>query len=267
MAGAGQLAINLLPQCVVIATLQGVYAMSRISLVAVLVAGSLFSTVGCATKKYVQSQITPINNKIGELDEITSKNTRDIKDVDGKAQQGIQAANQADEKAASAGQSAQQANEKAGHVASGLNGLAGTVENLDNYKPTANTTILFGSNKATLTKADQQSLDEFAQQVAGQKHYIIQVQGYTDGVGSVEYNDQLSRRRADAVIQYLAAKHDVPPYRVYIIGLGMEKPVAENSNRAGRAKNRRVDVQLMTNSLESASAEAKAPAQPPSDRE
>jgi outer membrane protein OmpA-like peptidoglycan-associated protein len=223
----------------------------------------------CATKKYVQSQVTPINNKIGELDEITSKNTRDIKDVDGKAQQGIQAANQADEKAAAAGQSADQANQKAGHVASGLSGLAGTVENLDNYKSTANTTILFGSNKATLTKADQQALDEFSQQIAGQKHYIIQVQGYTDGVGSVEYNDQLSRRGADAVIQYLAAKHDVPPYRIYDVGLGMEKPVAENSNRAGRAKNRRVDVQLMTNSLESASAEANSPSpsQTPSDRQ
>ena len=90
-----------------------------------LVAGSLFSTVGCATKKYVQSQITPINNKIGELDEISSKNSSDIKDVDGKAQQGIQAANQADQKALAAGDSADQANQKANHVASGLNGLAG----------------------------------------------------------------------------------------------------------------------------------------------
>jgi OOP family OmpA-OmpF porin len=235
--------------------------MSRIFLVAALVSGSLLSTIGCATKKYVQSQVTPINNKIGELDDITSKNSRDIKDVDGKAQQGIQAANQADQKALAAGDSADQANQKANHVSSGLNGLQGTVENLDNYKATANTTIQFGFNKATLTKADQQMLDEFAGQVAGQKHYIIQVQGYTDGVGSTEYNNQLSRRRADAVIQYLAAKHNVPAYRIYIIGLGMENPVAENSNAAGRKKNRRVDVALLTNSLESTSAQASAPPQ------
>src|SRR5664279_318318 len=236
--------------------------MSRIPLVALLVTGSLLSSVGCATKKYVRNQIAPINNKIGELDDITAKNSRDIKDVDGKAQQGIQAANSADQKAAAAGDSADQANQKAGHVASSLNGLQGTVENLDNYKPAANTTILFGSNKATLTKADQQALDEFAQQIAGQKHYIIQVQGYTDGVGPVEYNNQLSRRRADAVIQYLAAKHNVPPYRIYLIGLGEDNPVGENKNSAGRAKNRRVDVQLMTNSLESStSAAVKAPAE------
>jgi OOP family OmpA-OmpF porin len=243
--------------------------MSRVFLVVLLAAGSLLSTVGCATKKYVQSQITPINNKIGELNDITSKNTSDIKDVDGKAQQGIQAANTADQKALAAGDSADQANQKANHVSTGLNGLQGTVENLDNYKPAASTTIQFGSNKATLTKADEQMLDEFALQVAGQKHYIIQVQGYTDGVGSVEYNNQLSRRRADAVIQYLAAKHNVPSYRIYIIGLGMENPVAENSNAAGRKKNRRVDVSLLTNSLDSTSASANTPpqTQPSSDRQ
>jgi OmpA-OmpF porin, OOP family len=243
--------------------------MSRITLLAVLAAVSLLSNIGCATKKYVRSQITPINNKIGELDEITAKNSKDIKDVDGKAQQGIQDANQADQKAVAAGQSAEQANQQATHVATGLNGLQGTVENLDNYKAVSNTTVQFGVNKWTLTKADEQALDEFAQQVAGQKHYIIQVQGFTDATGPSDYNAQLSRRRADAVIQYLAAKHNVPPYRIYMVGLGKDNPVAENTNSAGRAKNRRVDVQLLTNSLESTSAQNKPPQppQPPSNQQ
>ena len=88
-----------------------------------------------------------------------------------------------------------------------------------------------------------------------QKHYIIEVEGYTDSTGSAEYNYQLSRRRADAVIRYLAQKYDVPPFRIFLIGLGKDNPIAENTNAAGRAKNRRVDVRLMTNSLaESASA-------------
>src|SRR5664279_2292108 len=229
--------------------------MSRTVLVATLAAVSVFANVGCATKKYVRNTVTPINNKIGELDEISSKNSRDIKDVNGKADQGITAASAADQKAAAAGDSATQANQQAAKVGSGLNGLQGTVENLDNYKPVANTTVQFGSGKATLTKADQQMLDEFAQQINQQKHFIVQIQGFTDAVGTVEYNNQLSRSRADAVIQYLAAKHNVQPYRVYIIGLGKENPVAENKNAAGRAKNRRVDVQLLTNSLESASVQ------------
>jgi len=234
--------------------------MNRTFLVSLLVAIGLLSSVGCATKKYVRNQLTPINNKIGELDDITAKNTNDIKTVDGKAQQGIEAAGAADQKAGTAASSADQANQAATRVGNGLNGLQGTVENLDNYKPVANTTVLFGFNKYTLSKNDQQALDEFAQQIGQQKHYIVQVQGYTDNVGTPDYNAQLSRRRADAVIQYLAAKYNVPPYRIYIIGLGEDNPVAENKNSTGRAKNRRVDVQLLTNSLESTSAQAKPPA-------
>ena len=235
--------------------------MNRTSLVSLLVAIGLLSSVGCATKKYVRNQLTPINNKIGELDDITAKNTNDIKTVDGKAQQGIEAANAADQKAGSAATSADQANQAAARVGNGLNGLQGTVENLDNYKPVANTTVLFGFNKYMLTKSDQQALDEFAQQIGQQKHYIVQVQGYTDNVGDASYNAQLSRRRGDAVIRYLAAKYNVPPFRIYTVGMGEDNPIAENTKAAGRAKNRRVDVQLLTNSLESASsAQAKPPA-------
>jgi len=230
--------------------------MARTIVIAVLAACSLLANLGCATKKYVREQVTPINNKIGELDELTAKNSHEIQDVDSKAQQGIASA---DQKAAAAGASADQANQKAARLGTGLNGLQGTVENLDNYKPVANATVLFGSNKSALTEADERSLDEFAQQIGSQKHYIVQVQGYTDSVGSAEYNNQLSRRRADAVIQYLAAKHNVPAYRVYIIGLGENNPVAQNNTSAGRAKNRRVDVQLLTNSLESTTASASPP--------
>lgn len=238
--------------------------MSRTTLLSLLVVVGLLSTVGCATKGYVRNQVTPINNKIDELNDITAKNTQGIKDADSKADQGITAANAADQKAGAAASSADQANQGVARVGTGLNGLQGTVENLDNYKPVANTTLQFGVNKYTLTKADQQMLDEFAQQIGQQKHYIVQVQGFTDATGPTEYNYQLSQKRADAVIQYLAAKYNVPPYRIYIIGLGKENPVAENKNAAGRAKNRRVDVQLMTNSLESASAESTPPASPQS---
>jgi outer membrane protein OmpA-like peptidoglycan-associated protein len=95
------------------------------------------------------------------------------------------------------------------------------------------------------------------------------VQGFTDSTGPASYNAQLSRRRADSVIQYLAAKHNIPPFRIYVIGMGEANPVAENNNSAGRRKNRRVDVALLTNSLESTSAHANAPpqTQPSSDRQ
>jgi len=222
---------------------------------------SLPFTVGCATKNYVRSQVTPVINQVNELDDQTAKNTRDIRDVDTRAQQGIQQVNAkstaADQKALAAGQTADQANQTATKTGNRVTNLAGKVENLDNYKPVSDATVLFAFNKAELTQKDKQTLDNFAQQMQVQKHYIIQVEGYTDSVGSADYNYQLSQRRADAVIQYLAQKYDVPAYRIFLIGLGKDNPVAQNTSAAGRAKNRRVDVRLMTNSLtESASVQA-----------
>lgn len=235
------------------------FTMNRYSVLAVLVAGSLPFTVGCATKKYVTNQTTPIINNVNELDDQTAKNTHDIRDVDARAQQGISQVNSkadaADQKALAAGQSADQANQNATQASNRVTSLAGTVENLDNYKSISETTIQFGFNKAQLTRKDKQTLDDFASQLSSQKHYIVQVEGYTDSTGPADYNYQLSQRRADAVIQYLAQKYSVPAHKIFLIGLGKDNPVAQNSSASGRAKNRRVDVRLMANSLtESAQA-------------
>jgi len=225
--------------------------MNRFYALAILVAGTLPLSVGCASKNYVRNEVTPTINKVNELDDLTAKNTRDIRDVDSRSQQGIQQVNSkaaaADQKALAAGQSAAQANQNATQAANRVTSLAGTVENLDNYKPVTDTTVLFGFDKAELTRKDKQTLDDFAHQIQSQKHYIVQVEGYTDSTGPADYNYQLSQRRADAVIQYLAQKHNVPAFKIFLIGLGKDNPVAQNTSSAGRAKNRRVDVRLMTN--------------------
>ena len=240
--------------------------MNRLSAIAVLAAGSLPFTVGCATKNYVRTQTTPIINNVNELDDETAKNTRDIKDVDTRAQQGIAQVNEksavADQKALAAGQAADQAGQNATQASNRVTTLAGTVENLDNYKSVQETTVQFGFNKAELTRKDKQTLDDFAAQFQSQRHYIIQVEGYTDSTGPADYNYQLSQRRADVVIHYLATKYNVPPYKIFLIGLGEDNPVAKNTTAQGRAQNRRVDVRLMANSLtESANAGGSASAQ------
>jgi OmpA family len=56
----------------------------------------------------------------------------------------------------------------------------------------------------------------------------------------------LSRRRADSVVAYLVVKHDIPIARIHMIGLGTERPIDEGHNRAARAKNRRVDVNIFS---------------------
>lgn len=242
--------------------------MTRFTAVAVLVTASLPFTVGCATKKYVRNEVTPTVNKVNELDDLTAKNTRDIKGVDSRAQQGIQQANTAAEtaaqKALSAKQAADQANQNASTAANRVTSLAGTVENIDNYHPVGNpTTVLFGFNKADLTKKDKALLDDMAQQLQNQRHYLIEVQGYTDSVGSADYNYELSQRRAQAVIQYLAQKYNVPAHKIYLIGLGKDNPVAKNTTAKGRAQNRRVDIRLMSNTGDaSAAAQNSTPAAP-----
>ena len=239
--------------------------MTRLSLAAaLLVAGSLPFAAGCASKKYVRNEVTPTINKVNELDDLTAKNSRDIRDTDARSQQGIQqaksAATAADQKALAAGQAADQANQNATQAANRVTSLAGTVENLDNYKPVSDATVLFGFDKAELTRKDKQDLDEFAQQLQSQRHYIIQVEGYTDSTGPADYNYQLSQRRADAVIHYLAQKYNVPPHKIFLIGLGKDNPAAQNTSASGRAKNRRVDIRLMSNNA-TESASANQPAQ------
>ena len=235
--------------------------MNRISLTILLVA-SMAATIGCSSKKYVRQETTPLINKTNELDDLTAKNSKDIKDVDARAQAAIQTvqakAAEVDQKAQSASQQAAQAQTLADNAVHRVDSLQNTVANLDNYHVVTETSVHFGFNKDNLTKKAQEALDQLATDVANAKGYIITVEGGTDSVGSQDYNYGLSERRADSVIQYLASQHNIPAHKVYLIGLGKDKPVESNKTQAGRAKNRRVDVRLMTNT-----GDATAPAQQP----
>ncbi len=226
--------------------------MTRTSLT-ILLAVSMAATFGCTTKNYVKQQTTPLINKTNELDDMTAKNSKDIKDVDARAQAGIAAVNaktaDVEQKAQAAGQSAASAQQMADAANSRVGVLTNTVANLDNYRPVAETSVKFGFNKDNLTPKAKEALDQLAGTIASTKGYIIALEGSTDSVGSADYNYDLSQRRANSVIQYLASKYNVPAHKIYVIGLGKDKPVESNKTREGRADNRRVDVRLMTNTV------------------
>jgi outer membrane protein OmpA-like peptidoglycan-associated protein len=224
--------------------------MNRTSLI-VCLAASLVATVGCSSKNYVKNQTTPLINKTNELDDLTAKNTRDIKDVDSRAQAGIQAINaktaEVEQKTQTASQNATQAQQMADAANGRVSVLTNTVANLDNYHAVAETSVKFGFNKDNLTPKAKEALDQLAGSIASTKGYIVALEGGTDSVGPADYNYDLSQRRANAVIQYLATKYNVPAHKIYVIGLGKDKPVESNKTSTGRADNRRVDVRLMTN--------------------
>jgi len=219
---------------------------------------------GCATKKYVRNTTAPIQAKVDQVGEQTSQNSQQINDtrnqvkqVDEKAQSGISAAQEraasADQHAQTADQHASDAMNKATQAAEvgaqntqGLNSLKQVVSNIDDYKMQTSVTVPFPFDKYKLTPDAKQDLDKLVSDVQPDKRFFIAVEGYTDSTGSRTYNEALSRKRADAVVEYLVAKHDIPIYRIHMIGLGPEKPVDEAHNREARAKNRRVEVKVFS---------------------
>src|SRR5580658_3595635 len=223
----------------------------RFGLWAATLAMAVAGATGCATKNWVKTQTAPINDHTGQLEDKTAANGRAIHDTDDRAQAGIK---QAQGAADTATQNAQTASKSAGDAETAANdavhradSLDSVVKGLDNYKSMANATVNFGFDKAVLTTDDKAQLDSFAGQLGSAKSYILEVTGGTDSTGPAEYNYQLSQRRADAVVQYLAAKYNIAPHRFYLIGIGKDQYVAENNTAAGRKENRRVQVQLLSN--------------------
>lgn len=206
---------------------------------------------GCATKKYVQNQTAPLVEHAAQLDDKTAANNRMIHDVDERAQNGIK---QAQGSADAATLAAQNAGKAAGDALSSANNavhradsLESVIKGLDDYKPAGDVTVTFGFDKAVLGKDSLAQLDAFAAQLTTAKGFILEVTGGTDATGSAQYNYELSQRRADAVVQYLAARYGIPAHRFYLIGIGKDKSVASNNTVEGRKQNRRVTVQLLTN--------------------
>jgi outer membrane protein OmpA-like peptidoglycan-associated protein len=242
-------------------------------------AGVLISG-GCATKKYVAKTVDPVRDKVDTVASTTDKQGKDISqqgqqisqqgdeikkqggDIE-KAQTDISAnrerAMAADSRASDAIGRASDAMKKADQVGTDLSGLRQVVANLDDYKAAGNTVISFGFNKDALTQEAKDELDKLVSDKTTMKRYFVAVEGFTDKTGTVAYNNQLSRRRAEAVMQYLVAKHDIPVYRIHIVGLGEEKPADEGRDRAARAKNRRVEVTIFTADNTSTRASASAP--------
>ena len=103
--------------------------------------------------------------------------------------------------------------------------------------------IEFETGKATIKQKSFPLLDQIAATFIENKNYIIEVQGHTDNTGKDEANRKLSDKRANAVKDYLVKK-GVPADRMTAVGYGPDKPIADNSTKAGRAKNRRVEFNI-----------------------
>jgi outer membrane protein OmpA-like peptidoglycan-associated protein len=208
-----------------------------------------------ARKKYVQRQMAPIRGRVNELDELTAANSKAIKDVDARAQEGIRIAsakaNEADQHALAAGNTAQQANSTATAASQHLQTVQTTVENIDQYKEASNIEIRFRPGQNVLSKKAKDSIDDMAKGLADQKGYIVEVQGFAPGHGRVAVEN--SQRIADEVVRYLVINSNVPVYRIYTMGMGNAKVQATSATANGEkpkyTKGGRVEISLLQNSL------------------
>lgn len=224
------------------------------------VLGMVMLSSACATKKFVRNMVHPLEAHLTKVDQKTADNADQIKDVDARAERGIADAQNSADAATKSAQTADQHAMTARRAAAQAQDSAQTAQqmadNVDNYQGTQKVSVEFAFNSSKLTEADKQQLNQIANAAESLKHYVIQVQGYTDSTGPASYNLELSRRRADAVVRYLSETHNIPLVRIYKLGYGEGSPVAPNRTRAGRKENRRVQVTIMKAQMPSTTAGA-----------
>jgi outer membrane protein OmpA-like peptidoglycan-associated protein len=216
---------------------------------------------GCASRKYVRLQTQALEPAIQEASNAAKENAERIDAVDRRAQQGITAAGAADQKATAAQKSADTANtaaqaadRKADTANQGVQQANNRINTLEtriasigpeSFAEAEKQTVTFANNSSTLNDQAKSTLDRVASGVSGQRTgFMLELQGFTDSRGSEQYNIGLSQRRVQAVERYLVSKN-VPLYRIAVIGLGEDNPVANNNDSQGRAQNRRVEIRVL----------------------
>ncbi|HEK85294.1 MAG: OmpA family protein [Candidatus Saccharicenans sp.] len=185
---------------------------------------------GCATKKYVNGEVNTVDKKVASI-------STEIED----AQKRIK---EHDEKLATIGELITKQDSQIKQMDGKIEEVKTLVKgNLVMKATLSNNEAKFAFNSAELTAEAKAAIDRFVQKLIEEnKGVYLEIQGHTDNVGPEEVNQLLSQKRAEAVMMYLYKTYHIPLYRMAAIGLGSSTPIADNSTREGRAKNRRVEI-------------------------
>jgi outer membrane protein OmpA-like peptidoglycan-associated protein len=226
----------------------------RTFMTAIAVAAVAIAATGCATKKYVQTSVGEVNDKVDSLgrsveqtQERTRQNEAKIADVDTKAQAAGAAAQQANTAAAAANSAASAANANATGVGNKLDAFDKQSRRLvlEVVLNEASGNFTFG--KADLPDEAKAQIDQVISKLQQDpKNVWIEIEGHTDNIGAAEFNEKLGLDRAEAVKRYLYEKHQIPLHKMSVISYGPTKPVADNKTKDGRAQNRRVVIRVLS---------------------
>jgi len=204
-----------------------------------------------ARKVWVKRQTEPIRNRIDELNEITAENAKTIRDIDARSRQGLQLASEkislANQHATDAANKAQAANVAATDASTQVSVAEQKMGSLEQYKAGSLTEIRFRTGQTLLSKQAKDALDQMALPLKNQNGYVIEVRGFSPGRGQAGI--AASQKMADSVVRYLVLTHNVPPYRIYTLGMGNAPSAGEGGTTAKRPTGARVEVSVLKNDL------------------
>jgi outer membrane protein OmpA-like peptidoglycan-associated protein len=222
-----------------------------------------------ARKKYVAGQLSPIRDRVNELDELTAENGRAIADLNKRADAGISAAqqkaDQANQSASDAEQKTQQLSGRADQLDQQVTTVNKDVQNIDQYNVAQTADIQFRPGRAMLNDQAKQALDNFLNGLQNQKGYIVEVTAYSAGRGERAISN--SQNLADTVVRYMVLEHNIPLFRIYTMGMG-NAPVPASSTQAQAPQTKRltrggrVEIQILHNDLAQAGPAPTNPAAP-----
>lgn len=241
----------------------GVFVVSGLAVLALL--------PSCASRGYARKQAAAVDAKVTQLAATVQENAERLDATDGRARQGISDSAAARNAAAAAQASADRANglagssqsaaaaaqasadaanqsaQSAGTRAANLDARLTTFQgNIDRYDAGPTTIVMFKAGRSELSKDAMKALDDIAAPIAGQESgYLVEVHGFASAEGVEAMNVNLSQERSEAVQRYLVGK-GASLTRVSIVGLGIERPIADNNTRSGREQNRRAEVRVYT---------------------
>jgi outer membrane protein OmpA-like peptidoglycan-associated protein len=200
---------------------------------AIVIIGLIAGT-GCATKKFVMGEVATLDQKVEGVETSVEENQKRIKEHD--------------ESLVTLGSLIKKQESELNNQRTEFDGKLAEVKKAAEGKlifeeVLKNDEAKFPFDKWDLSEEAKAMLDKFVQVLVEQnKGVYLEIQGHTDSTGDEEWNLILGERRADAVMEYLHKKYNIPLHRMEVISYGSEAPIGDNSTRDGRAQNRRVVI-------------------------
>jgi outer membrane protein OmpA-like peptidoglycan-associated protein len=231
---------------------------------AALVGAAALALAGCATKAFVREQVGGTELRVTEVSQRVDAQDARLREAGGQLEQTRQQVGGLETKVGEVGTLAVQANDRAGQALGAAQDarraadeaatsarevdarLSGRLANRNRYSPLETHSVQFDTGRAELRDEAINTLRELARALREDPNAIVELRGHTDAVGPDALNLRLSRERVDAVVRYLVHKEGVELRRIHAVGLGKAIPAADNRTAEGRAKNRRVEVTLLS---------------------